>query len=82
MFWPFRSKPKQTFEEMIADKPEPACGKKVFHYEWTELQGMSCPICHARKEKERKDREREVLAETIASAVIRKLQEKNQDLRP
>lgn len=72
MFWPFKRKaPTPTMEEFVKDKPDVLCGNKVEH--WTmKLNGSVCFACAARAEQE-KARDRELLAEAIAQAIVRNL---------
>lgn len=71
--WPFKRKHELTMAEIVADKPDVRCGDKERHYKWTLFQGMSCPVCHGIKQREREARDRAELARLIAAELAPKL---------
>lgn len=67
----------------LGERPDVPCGDKKEHYEWVDAR-MACPNCmfnrfaaekveEAVKEKERKEREMEQLAEMIATKVVERM---------
>ena len=73
--WPFKKREKpMTEEEYAATRPPAPCGKQKEHVFWTELNGMSCPVCAAIEDRKRKEEDKNRMAEKIAEAVVRKMQ--------
>jgi hypothetical protein len=73
--WPFKRTPVKTIEQIAAEKPPAPCGRQVSHYEWEIGTGVGCPHCAGIRDAARKQRNRELLAEAIADAIVRKLKE-------
>jgi len=76
MIWPFKRAPRRTLEEAFAHLPMPPCGDRTQHYHWTKLQGLPCPSCRAHEEVVRKARAEDQLAEKIAAAVVRHIEQR------
>lgn len=66
MIWPFKRKPRMTLAEFAAQFPPAPCGHQETHYEWTKLEGVSCPACLAQADHRVKDIEMDRLADKIA----------------
>ncbi|MGB6054634.1 MAG: hypothetical protein WBG17_05280 [Burkholderiaceae bacterium] len=73
MIWPYKRTRKLSFAERVAEAPMPPCGDKQEHYDWEWQMRMCCPLCAARQEVRRRNREQDQLAEKIAIAVVRKM---------
>ena len=62
-----------TTEEYAATKPPAPCGNQTEHVFWTEIQGMSCPVCAGIARQKRQEEDEDRMAEKIAAAVVRQL---------
>lgn len=71
--WPLKKRERMTVEEFVATKPPAPCGDQKTHYYWTEIEGWKCPCCAAIEKQQREQKERELLANMIADAVIAKM---------
>lgn len=68
MWWPFKRTPVVPMEEIVKDKPMPACGDKVKHYN-LRFQGAPCFDCAAIRARNERDEAEERLATLIATKV-------------
>lgn len=76
--WPFTNKkPTMTLAEYATTRPPAPCGNQTEHVRWTEFEGMRCPACAAKAERERKERDENRMAEKIAAAVVRQMAERS-----
>lgn len=66
----FKRTPEQTWEDFLAEQPEPPCGDKETHYRWRIVEGMPCPKCTLNRQIAKERQDREALAEAIASKVL------------
>lgn len=71
--WPFKSKPAMTVEEYAATRPPAPCGEQTKHVFWTEMENMTCPVCEAKANRVRREKDEDRMAEKIAAAVIRQM---------
>jgi|GEM_PF-6208806 len=76
MIWPFKKTKKITLEEYAATQPIPPCGEPVEHWEWILQIGMSCPMCDGKKRKEQEEIDENRMAEKIAAAVVKILDQR------
>lgn len=70
---PFKRKPVKTWDEVAATFPPALCGRQAEHWRWKKLEGLPCPVCKADKARADAVRERELLADAIATRVAEKL---------
>ena len=67
-----------TMEEYAATRPPAPCGQQKEHVFWTEIEGFPCPRCGAIEEFKRRDADENRMAEKIAVAVLRQLNQQGE----
>lgn len=73
MKWPFKRKPKISFEEWASTQPAAPCGYQNDHYFWEEIEGWPCPRCAAMEKSKLEVENENRLAEKIAAALYRRM---------
>lgn len=76
--WPFKRKPVQTWDELVATFDPAPCGDQYKHYYWERLEGMPCPLCKRAEDEAAKERELRRLAELTAGRVMELLKIESQ----
>jgi hypothetical protein len=71
--WPWKRTPALTMAQYAETRPTAQCGKQEDHVFWTEIQGMPCPICTAKINRELKEEDENRMAEKIADVIIRRM---------
>lgn len=72
-FWPFNRPRPVAFRETVKSLPPAPCGDQYEHYYWTDLEGMSCPVCAGQKARRRELQAEDRLASKIANQVAQRL---------
>lgn len=75
--WPFKRQPTMTTEEYAATRPPAPCGNQKEHVFWTEIEGLGCPVCAGIKKRKKQMEDENRMAEKIAAAVIRQMDERS-----
>lgn len=63
-----------SFEAFAETRPPAPCGFQKEHAHWVDVEGWPCPKCAAKAEHEQKEADENRLADKIAAALMRKIE--------